>query len=808
MRLLRSFLLVLTLAVLSLPLTGQVWAEDAAVAAVNYEDWERTAARAEDELETKDPSDERLDELRGQLADWRGALSTAQTANAARIATVKEQIAALGPAPAEGETEAEELSARRKELADRLVVLQAPGIAAEEAYQRADGLIREIDRVMRERQADALLRLWPSPVNPANWPEAAVGFSDTLMRLWYETTEAWADPHARDRLVDNLPLIVLLLGVWAGLAIYARRWIDVYAERLQLRGGALRRRILAVVASLGLVVVPVLGVVALTSALRATGLLGEVGTRLNDALPVLGFVISFAAWLGLRAFPRQQEAGAMLPLPPERRAEGRFWSVVMGLTVAAEILRSRAMDPQEYSEATTAVMSLPILIVGGIALWRMGQVLRQARDGTAQPNYVLTLLSLIAQAIGVIGVGGPILAAIGYVAAANAIIFPAIISLALITVIFILQRLIADFWAMALIRRGSSEAEASTDGLVPVLAGFALTLLSLPVFALVWGARYSDLTELWTRFREGFQMGETRISPTDFLVFVLIFLAGYAVTRLIQGALRTTILPKTSMDRGGQTALVAGVGYVGIFLAALVAIRATGIDLSGLAIVAGALSVGIGFGLQNIVQNFVSGIILLVERPVSEGDWVEVGGVQGIVKSISVRSTKVQTFDRTMVIVPNADFVSQQVKNWTRFSLAGRLVVPVNVAYGTDTRLVEKILGEIAEAQPLAILNPPPAVAFTGFGPDALTFEIRVILRDVNFGSQVRTEINHQIIERFAVAGIEIPAAQSDVTLRNVDEIVRALSLVGGARPLAEMGGQADAAPAAAAVIREKDESG
>ncbi len=804
MRALRALFLILALAVLAMPGAAPLWAEESGQAeeAVNYEDWERAAARAEDELESRDLTDARLEELRGQIAGWRAALSTAQSANSARIGTVKEQIAALGPAPADGETEAEEISVRRKELADRLVKLQAPGIAADEAYRRADGLIREIDRILRERQADALLRLWPSPLNPGNWPETAVGLSDTVMRLWYEGSEAWDDPQAREKLVDNLPLIFLLLAVWAGLSIYARRWIDGYAERLQQRGGEMRRRVLAVLASLGLVVVPVLGVVALTSALRATGMLGEVGTRLNDALPVMGFLVFFAAWLGMRAFPRQQGEGAVLPLPPERRAEGRFLAVMMGVVSAAELLRSEAMDPQEYSDATTSVMTFPILVAGGLLLWRMGRVLRLGREEAGGQSYVLTLLSLIARAIALIGIVGPVLAAFGYVAAADAMIFPAIVSLALICIIFILQRLVGDVWGLALARRPAGKEAAPGDGLVPVLAGFALAVLSLPLFALIWGARFSDLTELWTRFREGFQMGETRISPTDFLIFAVIFVIGYAITRLVQGALRSTILPKTSMDLGGQTALVAGLGYVGIFLSALVAINATGIDLSGLAIVAGALSVGIGFGLQNIVQNFVSGIILLVERPVSEGDWVEVGGVQGIVRSISVRSTKVQTFDRTMVIVPNADFVSQQVKNWTRFSLAGRLIVPVGVAYGTDTRKVERILREIAEAQPLAILNPPPSIAFQGFAPDAMRFEIQVILRDVNFSSKVKTDINHQIVERFKAEGIEIPHS-TDVALHNVEEIARALAMLRGEEVPAVV-----QAPQVAPDPRNKDESG
>lgn len=755
-----------------------------AVAALDYAAWERLAARAERASANRSASSEALETLRRQLVDWRAALLGAQNANAARIATLRTQIAALGPAPAEGAVEAEEIANRRSKLGEQLVQLQAPGLAAEEAYRRADGLISEIDRVLRERQADQLLKLWPAPINPANWPEAVIGLTDTGVRLWEEGADKWGDDKARTAFGDNVPFILLLLALAIALLVYGRAWMQGMASRLEDRASAHGRKILALLASLGEILFPLAGIFCAYGALMLTEMVGEVGERLVEAAADLALYLVLAGWLAARVFPRGLSEGP-LGLPSDRRAEARFYAVAMAGLYGTEGLRFAAMDAQSYSEGTTSVVAFPVLVVSGLLLLRMGQLLHrylvsERREGEPV-SYGKRLIGILGQGAIAIGLIGPVLAAVGYVPAAAAMIYPGMLSLFAIGLLLVLQELVSDIYA-AIIRaeKGASEA------LLPVLANFALSLASLPIFALIWGARTSDLTELWTRFREGFALGDTRISPTNFLIFAVVFGIGYTLTRMFQGGLKNSILPRTSLDQGGQNAIVSGLGYIGIFLAALVAINAAGIDLSGLAIVAGALSVGIGFGLQTIVSNFVSGIILLIERPVSEGDWIEVGTTQGIVKSISVRSTRIQTFDRSDVIVPNSDLISGRVTNWTRFNLTGRLIVPVSVPFTSDSRQVEAILREIAAAQPLVILQPPPIVALVGFGPETMNFEIRVILRDVNFQLQVRSDINHAIAARFAAEGIVFSNAHRDHLAR-----------------LAEAQAEADAARAAESAVAE-----
>ncbi|WP_377505099.1 DUF3772 domain-containing protein [Octadecabacter sp. R77987] len=756
------------------------------VAGIDYGQWDSVASRAESALEAGRASSFALEQLRAELVEWRDTFLAGQSVNSARIETVSAQISALGPTTNEAGDPIEEspaIAARRSVLNDQLDRLQAPVILAEEAHTQANGLISEIDTLIRDRQAQALYARDTSPLMPQNWTATWDAVKSGGVAIYNEARATLNNQVRRAVVISAAPAAGLLALVGFVLLLRGQRW----AARLQNLVVARSRRGRGVwdfVISLSQIILPLLGVVAVTAAVDALGVLGQRGTALLNVLPAVALFVLFARWLSGHFFADADGQVGVAPLDfaPEKRSQGRWLSTSLGWLLGARILLESFLTVIDASAAVQAVVLLPVAVLVALMLFRLGQML--VRYGAAPPApadqddmpaprpYTDRLVALVGRILVVIAAIAPLLAVLGYTAAANTLLYPAVMSLGVLGVVLLLQILVFDIYTLL-----TRAEDGSRDALIPVLIGFVLMLLALPVLSLVWGARVADLTELWTRFRQGFSIGATQISPTSFLTFAIVFAIGYTVTRLVQGTLRTTVLPKTRMDIGGQNAVVSGLGYVGIFLAALVAITTAGIDLSGLAIVAGALSVGIGFGLQNIVSNFVAGIILLIERPISEGDWIEVGNQMGYVRDISVRSTRIETFDRTDVIVPNADLVSGQVINWTRGNSIGRVIVPVGVAYGTDTDRISDMLLELAQEHPMVLANPAPSVVFQGFGADSLDFEIRAILRDVNWVLKVKSDLNHAIARKFAEEGIEIPFAQRDVWLRNPE------TLPGAAKP-------------------------
>ncbi len=752
-----------------------VWAAAAlAQVAPDYEEWESVAARAEVAASDGSVSSIILEELRDEIAGWRDQFLDAESGGEARIETLRTQIEALGPEPEEGESEPPDLAARRATLEDRLANLEAPRRQANEAFNRANGLIGELDDIIRTRQTDALFTLGPSPLNPVNWPDAVVSLFDIGQALLREVEAAWSSDVRRANIRQNILQTLLLLGLSVALLWRGREWMEQATQAIQFRSNRLGRVALGFLVSLGQIGVPILGIYVLILAVEATGLLGPRGLSLAGTLPLVGLSVFGALWLGARVLPRPAGQTGLLGVGDEERAMGRRIAAGLGVLFALSIVVRVLTGFAEAGPAFQAVATFPIIVLTGLMLLRAGHFLMRAAQDSVPvgetASFAQNSQSLVARVLMAIGIFAPIVAAVGYLQLAEALAFPAALSLGLVGAIAAFFGPVRDIFNVAF----ASPEDPDRELLGPVIVTMGLTIASLPLFALIWGARPAEIIEVWARFRQGLVLGESRITPGDFLTVVIVFVIGYVLTRLIQGTLRNTVLPKTQIDIGGQNAVVAGIGYVGIFLAALFAISAGGLDLSSLAIVAGALSVGIGFGLQTIVSNFVSGIILLVERPIREGDWVEVGGTMGYVRDISVRSTRIETFDRTDVIVPNADLIAGTVTNYTFGNNLGRLVFTVGVAYGTDTRKVDQILREIISRVPNVVTAPPPTITFSEFGADSLNFEIRAILRDVNAILSTKSEIHHQIAARFADEGIEIPFAQRDIWLRNPEALGKA----------------------------------
>ena len=313
-----------------------------------------------------------------------------------------------------------------------------------------------------------------------------------------------------------------------------------------------------------------------------------------------------------------------------------------------------------------------------------------------------------------------------------------------------------------------------------------LVWLRVIIFAALWGSfgililhiwRLDDpwLTIITAYITEGFRIGSLTVVPTLIASGLLALLVLISLTRYAKNHLLPHGLKHTRLDRGAKEATTSLFGYIGAAIAFLVALSITGVQMENIALIAGALSVGIGFGLQNIVNNFISGLILLFERPIRSGDWIVTGETEGYVKSINIRSTQIQTFDQSDVIVPNSELISAKVTNWMLRDAHGRITVSVGVGYDSDVDKVHQILLRIAENHPMVMKDKtqnisPPKVLFINFGDSALNFELRCFIYDIDQRLNVVSEMNFSIIKAFREEGIEIPFPQRVVTFKDAEE--------------------------------------
>lgn len=265
-----------------------------------------------------------------------------------------------------------------------------------------------------------------------------------------------------------------------------------------------------------------------------------------------------------------------------------------------------------------------------------------------------------------------------------------------------------------------------------------------------------------------FTIGENPVTIWMLFYFLLLVFFLFFGTAKLKKWLVYKVLSKTSLDIGVRIAMGTIFRYVLMVIGLIIIVEFLGVDLSALTIIAGALGVGVGFGLQNITNNFVSGIIILFERPIKVGDRIEVGNVSGDVIRISMRSTTIVTNDNISIIVPNSEFISSTVINWSHNDRNVRFNIPVGVSYKSDPELVKKILMEVAEENDGVLKNPAPDVLLAEYDDSSINFDLRVWTSDyITQPNVLKSQLYYLAFKKFKDAGIEIPFPQRDIHIKN-----------------------------------------
>lgn len=379
----------------------------------------------------------------------------------------------------------------------------------------------------------------------------------------------------------------------------------------------------------------------------------------------------------------------------------------------------------------------------------------------AQASVVLLGISIIANVVGLVALADLL---------SSGVIWSAAVALLITTGVLIAHGVIAiglrtdGAQRLQVVRRHEQRITLTTGRLLRFLAAAWWTVVALGAFGAFMPLR-AAVTDFLSRPRA---LGSMEFRLGDWLLFAVTIWAAVWLSRIVRYLLDEDVLPRLELRRGVASLVSALTRYVLLGLGALVALGAAGIELSQLAFVAGALGVGIGFGLQNIVSNFVSGLVLLFERPIQAGDIIELESLFGEVKRIGVRSSTVRTFQGAEVIVPNASLITNNVVNWTLSDRLRRIEIDVGVAYGSDPTRVQEILLEVAKGHPEVLADPEPLALFEGFGESSLDFSLRCWTAGFDRFLAIRSEIRTGIHAALRNAGIAIPFPQRDLHIKSV----------------------------------------
>ncbi len=719
-------------------------------------------------------NDDRLGGLRGTIDTLRESLRAEILLLQGELADADARLNQLGTAPAAGTPpENETIAAERRRLGERRSDIDAALKQSRLLAVRADGIADRITEQRRSLFARELFVRTSSALDPTFWRqavEALPGEGRGLLLL----LRSWAGYALDTGGFASIAGAALTLMALVAAALGSLRWSRRHYFKPLIGGTRFAHAFAALMTLLRMAVTaPAAGIVVVL-VLDSFGLMRpqimEIGLGLVGAIAIASFGHGVA--LGLFA---PDAAERRLPRLDDQRAKLLADHLILAtrglaIVVFLNMLHRAVVAPVSATIATSALLAAFILALLVHLLLRLARQ-EMAREAEARGQWLR-------------GAGWIVVAAIAVALATGYVGFAAFLAARLLVVLtamgglYVLLAFTDTLFSEVLTgetARGRAVAaffgiKTRSVELIGTLLSAAIRLLLILVVILPllgpWGIFAADFFGVVREAMFGFRIGDLTISVGAIVGAFVLVLAGVLATRAAQRWMQTRFLPRTSLEPSLQHSVSVIFGYVGVVATLALALAELGIDLQKITLVAGALSIGIGFGLQSVVSNFVSGLILLTERPIRVGDMIVVKGEEGFVRRIRVRATEIETFERASVIVPNSELITGVVKNWTHANTLGRIIVTVNVAYDSEIEKARDLLLAIAREHPQVLQNPPPAVLLAGLGDYAVKFELIGVVGNVGQAGTVKSDIYFAILRSFREAGIEIPYPQQEVRTR------------------------------------------
>jgi len=720
----------------------------------------------EAKLEQPPGGQKELAALRAEIEKIQFKAKEAAEALAPRLEEVRSQIGKLGEAPAEGAPpEAPEVAAERDRLNGLAAQIDGAIKKAALVEVRAQQLISRVQHVRQGIFTRFLLQQTHSPLQSGTWRMSAEQISAAREKIVFIATNWWsiASQHTRGLLgvlAAAFLAYVVLLGLMGRLV----------GSRLGATAAATpplsERAAKAVWVAVAFALPAALAAIVLYVGLDELELLYWQTERFAQAILFAFLVFVVISALARAVLQPNRPQWRIFDLGDASAASICLTVQTIAAVYALEFLARRTASilalPASVGIASAFVASVLVaLLLFGLA--RTPFVPRKRAPGAPvsrwRPFWLKALIVVLAAAV----LGTSML---GYAALSRFIAGQVLMTGSGLLLVALLHLAIGGLrLAPAEAGEGLAHRAESVDTVgrqrflraLRILLNALLLAVATPLVLLAWGISGPEILSWLRAGIFGFEVGGTHISLVRILLASILFVALLGATRLFQRWLTSRALPETRWDPGLVNSVYTGAGYIGFAVALLAAVAYAGFDITSLAIVAGALSVGIGFGLQGIVNNFVSGLVLLVERPIKVGDWVSTSVGEGYVRRIAVRATEIETFDRASLIVPNSELVTHAVTNLTHRNELGRLNINVRVSYAADPALAQRVLQEVADANTSILRHPPPMVVLDNLGDQALEYSVRVYLADINRKLQVQTEVRTEIVNALRASGIDIP---------------------------------------------------